>query len=316
MSHRESSGKMLLPKAVNYHFIPNCNYGCKFCFATFNDLPSKSRLSKEEVLKIPVLLANAGAEKITLVGGEPTLCPWLDELLEESKRAGLITCVVTNGTGMTSDWIDKNHHLVDWVGISIDASNDIIHAKIGRGMKKDLINGESKHLKLTKEVWKDCQKYGIKMKLNTVVCSENINDDMSELVAELRPDRWKIFEVLPVEGQNSGCVDNLLLSKGEFEGWIQRHEWYREKYGKDAFVAESNELMRGSYAMVDALGRFYSNSKGGHIYSDSILDVGVKESWEKNCFNEEKFNRRGGVYDWKNELNNVNLPQITIQGDL
>ena len=315
--HEPQLGEVrVLPKAVNFHFIPHCNYECKFCFATFNDIPSRSRLSKEDTLKIPALLANAGAEKITLVGGEPTLCPWLNELLEKSKKAGLTTCVVTNGTGMTSDWLEENHHLLDWVGISIDASNDIIHAKIGRGLRKDLVKGVSKHLELTRRVWKDCKKHGIKMKLNTVICSENIEDDMSVLVAELKPDRWKIFQVLPVEGQNSGCVDNLLLSKEEFDSWIKRHEWYKEKYGKDAFVAESNDLMRGSYAMVDALGRFYSNSKGGHVYSDSILDVGVEKSWKKNCFNEERFNHRGGIYDWGGDSNIVNLPQINIQATI
>ena len=36
---------------------------------------------------------------------------------------------------------------------------------------------------------------------------------MTDLVLELRPERWKIFEVLPVEGQNDGDVDDLLLVK-------------------------------------------------------------------------------------------------------
>ena len=53
------------------------------------------------------------------------------------------------------------------------------------------------------------------MKLNTVVSKPNLNDDMTELVLELRPERWKIFEVLPVEGQNDGDVDDLLLDEGE-----------------------------------------------------------------------------------------------------
>ena len=42
------------------------------------------------------------------------------------------------------------------------------------------------------------------MKLNTVVCKANLDDDMSALVMELKPERWKIFEVLPVEGKTTG----------------------------------------------------------------------------------------------------------------
>ena len=134
------------------------------------------------------------------------------------------------------------------------------------------------------------------MKLNTVVSKPNLADDMSELVLELRPERWKIFEVLPVEGQNDGDVDDILLDKGEFDTWVKRHEWLANEGIQ--FVPESNDLMRGSYAMLDALGRFYSNTEGGHTYGPSILDVGVREAWKQNCFFEDRFHDRGGVYEW------------------
>ena len=47
------------------------------------------------------------------------------------------------------------------------------------------------------------------------------------------------------------------------------------------FVPENNELMRGSYAMMDALGRFYTNVDGGHSYGPSILDIGVQKAWSR-----------------------------------
>ena len=81
------------------------------------------------------------------------------------------------------------------------------------------------------------------MKLNTVVCKPNLDDDMTKLVLELMPERWKIFEVLPVEGQNDGDVEELLLDNGEFQSWVDRHSFV-EDYGIQ-FVPESNELMRG-----------------------------------------------------------------------
>ena len=152
---------------------------------------------------------------------------------------------------------------------------------------------------------------GIRMKLNTVVCKSNIDDDMSNLVLELKPERWKIFEVLPVEGQNDGDVDELLLEDGEFETWVDRHSWVVEKGIQ--FVPESNDLMRGSYAMLDALGRFYSNVNGGHSYGPSILDVGVKNAWGQNSFLEDRFHNRGGLYEWGS--NNVKLPIMGQSSD-
>ena len=299
-----------IPLAVNWHFWPWCNYGCKFCFARFEDIPRADRLPKEIAITVPEMLAAAGADKITFVGGEPTLCPYLGDLLAASKDVGLTTCIVSNATGLTEEFLDEWGHLIDWVGLSIDASNDEIHADIGRGMRGDLARQRSHHLELAKQVWASCTQRGIRMKLNTVVCKANLEDDMSALVMELKPERWKIFEVLPVEGQNDGDVDDILLEENEFNSWVERHKWVADEGIQ--FVPESNELMRGSYAMLDALGRFYSNTEGGHTYGPSILDVGVMRAWEENCFLEDRFHDRGGIYEWNSDVRK--LPVIN-QGD-
>ena len=82
------------------------------------------------------MLATAGADKITFVGGEPTLCPYLGDLLAASKDVGLTTCIVTNASGLTEEFLDEWGHLIDWIGLSIDASNDEIHTVIGRSMRR------------------------------------------------------------------------------------------------------------------------------------------------------------------------------------
>jgi len=285
-----------IPLAVNWHFWPWCNYGCKFCFARFEDIPRADRLPKEIAVRVPQMLADAGADKITFVGGEPTLCPYLEDLLFASKKAGLTTCIVSNATGLTEDFLGRCGHLIDWIGLSIDASSDELHVEIGRGLRSDLARASSHHLTEAKAAWQRCTSRGIRMKLNTVVCQSNLHDDMTDLVLELRPERWKIFEVLPVKGQNDGDVEPLLLEEGEFQTWVERHAHVADEGIQ--FVPESNDLMRGSYAMMDALGRFYSNVDGGHSYGPSILDVGVLEAWGRNRFLEDRFHNRGGVYDW------------------
>jgi len=300
-----------IPPAVNWHFWPWCNYGCKFCFARFEDIPRADRLPKEIALTVPEMLVEAGADKITFVGGEPTLCPFLGDLLQVSKDVGLTTCIVSNASGLTEEFLDEWGHLIDWVGLSIDASNDEIHAKIGRGMRGDLARQRSHHIILAKSVWASCKARGIRMKLNTVVCKANLYDDMSDLVMKLQPERWKIFEVLPVEGQNDGDVDDLLLAEGEFASWVERHKWVGSEGIQ--FVPENNELMRGSYAMMDALGRFYTNVDGGHSYGPSILDVGVQQAWEENRFIEERFHKRGGIYAW--DSSGRQLPMIEERGE-
>ena len=48
--------------------------------------------------------------------------------LIESKNVGLTTCIVSNAR-----WFTESHCKCqfDWIGLSIDASNDSLHAKIG-----------------------------------------------------------------------------------------------------------------------------------------------------------------------------------------
>ena len=227
MKHNTEEGtthenKNKIPKAVNWHFWPWCNYGCRFCFAQFEDIPRHDRLPKHIALTIPELLADAGAEKITFVGGEPTLCPYLGELLSVSKDVGLTTCVVSNGTGLTEKFLDNWGSKIDWVGISIDASSDIHHLKIGRGLKPELSKGESSHLDIALGAWNLCKSRGIKMKLNTVVCKQNLHDNMIDIVNYLRPERWKVFQVLPVEGQNDHEIDDMIITKSEFNQWKNR----------------------------------------------------------------------------------------------
>lgn len=77
--------------SVNYHLWEPCNMRCKFCFATFQDVKHsilpKGHLPKEQAIEVILQLAEIGFEKITFAGGEPTLCPWLPELIATAKEA-------------------------------------------------------------------------------------------------------------------------------------------------------------------------------------------------------------------------------------
>ena len=288
---------MTLPPAVNWHFWPWCNYGCTFCFATFEDIDRSNSLEKELGFKLLEEMAAEGVEKVTFVGGEPTLCPWLGEYLVKAKNHALTTCIVSNGTGLSEEFLDSWHEYIDWVGISIDASDDRLHYIMGRGTKADLAEGRSRHLEAALTAWERCQKLGIRMKLNTVVCKANLDDNMTETVLQLMPERWKAFQVLPIDGQNDGRVEDQLISEEEFREWVERHKGVSNE-GIN-FIPETNELMTGSYVMIDSLGRFYSNIEGAHKYTRSILEIGIEESWRENQFNKHHFIEREGIYDWR-----------------
>ncbi len=54
------------------------------------------------------------------------------------------------------------------------------------------------------------------MKLNTVVTALNCREDMSAFVLRFQPERWKVFQVLPMAGQNDGDVEPLLIDDDSF----------------------------------------------------------------------------------------------------
>ena len=121
---------------------------------------------------------------------------------------------------------------------------------------------------------------------------------MMALINTLRPDRWKVVQVLPVKGQNDANIEDMTITDEEYQSWVERHR--RQNHLGINMICEENDVMRGSYAMMDALGRFYSNTSGGHSYGPPVFEVGVGEAWAQNDFIKERFVAREGEYDWSN----------------
>ena len=267
-------------ESVNWHLWPNCNYTCRFCFATFQD---KSHLTREEYLKIPPLLSDFGIKKINYVGGEPMLCPHLGELLSVSKQSGLVTSIVTNGSLLTRHFLDQNRRNLDWIGISIDSSSENTEKILGRG------NGQ--HVMRAVQAASMAKEYGIKLKINTVVTQLNYNDDMQSLISELGPDRWKVFQFLPIEGENDGSALSMLITNDQFMEFVKRHDHLRPVY-------EDNNAMTGSYIMIDPMGRLFQNWDGKYKYSAPILEIGFPEALGQVGWDNNKYIERGGRYKW------------------
>ena len=262
-------------------------------------------------------LSSSGVKKINFVGGEPMLHPHLEAWIVAAKSCGLTTSIVSNGTRMSEEWLTKMRPHLDWLGLSIDASNDEMHALMGRGLKGEIASGVSRHLERSKEVWQIARGLGYGLKLNTVVTSVNVDDDMSELVAILKPHRWKVFRVLRIEGENDGRVEPLLISQEQFEEYMARHRGSLHDFDGIQIVAEDNEDMLGTYAMIDPQGMAYTNLNGRYHYSkQSAVDIGFTEAWRqvKNGFSQNEFKARGGEWDWSRNDNGNGTPEYKTDG--
>ncbi len=281
--------------SVNYHLWQACNMRCKFCFATFQDVKQsvlpKGHLPQKEALKVVQSLADAGFEKITFAGGEPTLCPWLFELIQCAKSNGMTTMIVTNGSRITDEWLIKYQKHLDWITVSIDSLDTATNLLSGRALTGKKALAKEHYIKTLQKI----KQTGYRLKINTVVSATNWQEDMSDFIIETAPERWKLFQVLPVSGQNSGCVDDFLITAQQFNQFIDRHAAINQHL---PVVPENNDQMTASYVMVDPAGRFFDNSIGQHSYSRAILSVGVEEALKDVHTDYDKFVDRDGLYKW------------------
>lgn len=279
---------------VNYHLWKHCNMSCGFCFATFEDLPSAEgnlNLSKEDAIRLVGALCEYGFCKINFAGGEPTLCRWLPDLIHEAKSHGVVTSMVTNGSRITEDWLDKISGNLDMIALSIDSIDAGTQKTIGR-----VVNGKPPMTADDYLIIADAVKQrGIRLKVNTVVNRANWDEDLQESILKLGPERWKIFQALPVKGQNDQRIGELSVSDVQFDEYVKRNRTVELRGVK--VLPENNELMTGGYIMVDPLGRFFDNTQGEHTYSKPILDVGVDAGLREISAFPDRFDARGGRYD-------------------
>tara|TARA_R110000868_G_scaffold32909_3_gene119745 strand:+ start:219 stop:1106 length:888 start_codon:yes stop_codon:yes gene_type:complete len=283
--------------SVNFHLWQPCNMQCKFCFAGFLDVKStilpKGHLPKEDALRVVRSIGYAGFEKITFAGGEPTLCPWLIDLVSLAKELGMTTMLVTNGSKINDAFLKEYSKILDWIVLSIDSINVETNKHIGRMERSKKAIEKQEYIDLTLKI----KNAGYQLKINTVVTRLNYTEDLSELIKSARPERWKIFQVLAIDGQNDRSVESLTVSVEQFNKFLKKHKLLA-KY--TTVVSEDNSLMKDSYVMIDPAGRFYTNKTGSHVYSQPILDIGLKKAYKSMHYNYENFKNRGGIYNWQN----------------
>lgn len=283
-----AAGTSLHPESVNWHVTAVCNYSCRFCFLTLDGFRASSEPGVAlhqplgDASKLLRLLKEAGTLKLTFAGGEPTLCRELPGLIAESSGLGLVTMLVSNGTGVTASFLEACSTHLSAVKLSVESSSDATEARLGRGT--------GNHLSTVRRAAKLCREFHVPVMVNTVVTAENWDEDLHALIGELQPTRWKVFQVLRVEGENHSGWPSLAVDDLRFSAFCSTHADLRP-------IVEDNRLMTGSYVMVDPLGRFFQHNGTGYVYSRPILEVGVAIALGEVGWDRETFLARGGQYD-------------------
>lgn len=295
----DTTSKELL--SINLHLTKRCNMYCRYChshFALLRDIGGPAWL--DLIAEIDQSTRHGGGKrKITFAGGEPTLLPYLGDLIRKAKSLGFFVSVITNALLLRERFDDGALTEVDEIGISIDSIDVFQNELIGRvdhfGQTIDY-----------REVCSLVRDNGKRLKINTVVSRENHLADMSAFIAELRPLRWKIFQVRVIEGDNATAGEYTVTAE-QFTDFVLRNS--KTLPAEIVVVPESCEAQAGSYVMVSPDGRLFDSASETYSYSPPISDVGFAEALTYISFSDECFRSRGGDHfrNWRPDKDEAQL---------
>jgi len=309
-----SRSSEVLPPTVNLHLVARCNMRCRYCYARFEQQRKAPLLPTAEVLTIMRQLVENGVRRVTFAGGEPTLHKDLQVLLKQAEQLGLVTSIVTNGFLIDEAWLAKHGPFLRWLTLSIDSIDAETTRGLGRHAGPDGYRHPDHVLAVAELIhrWNAARPPSrrIRLKLNITVTSRNAHEDPGEFIREMRPEKVKLLQMLPVEGENDDARD-LACSTEAFANYVARVG----VIDGVQIAREDNVAMDGSYAMVDPCGQFFQRVDGRYVRSKPIQEVGVMQAWEQvGGYDPDRFLDRGGAYE-PGAVANGNLPYlIAIEG--
>ncbi len=175
-------------------------------------------------------------------------------------EAGLSPSFISNGVLVSNSFIEELGSFISVAGFSFDSFSPDTMRRIGRAGR----NGDQLTEERLNQIFDLFRKFSPKtvLKINTVVCEENVDENLCEGLLRLRPDRWKMLRVIPGHG-------GVPISDEQFSSFVMRHQEVQNG------VVEDNEDMRRSYLMINPDGRFYQRDGSSYLYGPPILDNGA-----------------------------------------
>lgn len=239
-----------MEKEICWNITARCNQNCKYCHRFLNIMD----LTYDKNLNILNNLKNSGITSITWTGGEALLLNGIDDLLKISYEKGIKNKIITNGKLLTRERIDKIYKYLDSITLSIDSINNDINDSLGRGRN---------HFEEIKEIldYIKEKKYDVKIRINSVVCKNNIGDfkDLTNFLNNYDIYSWRIFKFMPLR-------EKAVINKESFDVSLNN---YNEvvKYIKLNSKIENidtriEEDMEKKYVLILANGDIVITNKG------------------------------------------------------
>jgi radical S-adenosyl methionine domain-containing protein 2 len=225
-------------------------------------------------------------DKINFAGGEPLLHPRLLDYCTVAKDCGMTVSITTNGSCLDGNLIARMSEVVDWIALSIDSGSDEIEARLGRGC--------GNHVTHCTEVARIIHEAGIRLKMNTTITALTYRENMISLVKRIKPDRWKVLQMLHICGENDDAVADLAITSEQFNHFVENHREVCLDNGENPVFESSNDI-ENSYFMLTPSGNVKIDV--GNVITKFSLDDVVSRGVEYYV-NPAKYQNRGALYEW------------------
>jgi cyclic pyranopterin phosphate synthase len=178
-----------------------CNLRCVYCNASsIEHLSHDDVLRYEEIERVVRIAAGLGVRNIRLTGGEPTVRPYVVELVKLIRNIPGIEDIsmTTNGILLARMAQELKDAGLDRVNISLDTFKpERFQQMCGAGKLEDVLEGIEA-----------AQKAGLTpVKTNTVVLRGVNDDEVVDFARKSVTDAWNVryIEEMPLVGNDNGC---------------------------------------------------------------------------------------------------------------
>ena len=210
---------------VRLSVTDRCNFRCVYCMSPdVKYLPKMQLLTLDEYIRLLQLLQGMGVSKLRITGGEPTLYPYLDDLLERAGQMGFKDiALTTNGSNIRGMWASRWKELgLNRVTVSLDTLKPERKDAITRSQTS--LDTVIRSIHLLKEA-------GLKpVKVNAVIM-RGVNDDEVVDFAEFAMNHevdMRLIEFMPLDAGRRWEKRHVVTANEMLEKIRKEHHVTRE----------------------------------------------------------------------------------------
>lgn len=260
-----------MPRPIlSYIRVSNiCNAKCFMC-GVYNQEPIS--LSLSDISIIIEYLASFGTQEVRLTGGECTIHPYFNEIIQLISRNGMLISFITNGNSLNSKMIDEliNNPSVREIIFSLDSKSPQIH---------NTLKGIDSYDNVLHAIRKIGENSNIKIVINTCVSKYNIRH--LERLSELNEFRYVMqWNLIPIKGRESDKMsveDTIIFNEkrgsANFEKVLNKD--IVSNMGRDDYTSIIYKGLPCSLAnytlFIDFNGDVYPCNSFSEIHKNSLL---------------------------------------------